>query len=59
VTALALYAFPYWLVEEAPLHPLWASIRLILAFGVPAGYAASQLWVTGTETVLDTTRASA
>jgi hypothetical protein len=35
---LALYAFPYTLVEQTPNHSLWSALRLGLAFGVPIGF---------------------
>jgi hypothetical protein len=36
--ALALYAFPYALVEQAPDHSVWSALRLGMAFGVPIGF---------------------
>src|SRR5206468_8988255 len=35
VTALALYAFPYALLEQAPGRWVWSVLRLAIAFGVP------------------------
>jgi hypothetical protein len=35
---LALYAFPYALVEQAPGHSAWSGLRLGMAFGVPIGF---------------------
>jgi hypothetical protein len=34
-TTMALYAFPNYLTEQAPLHWLWALLRLAIAHGVP------------------------
>jgi len=30
-TALAIYAFPHFLVAEAPMHNLWAALRIVVA----------------------------
>ena len=35
---LALYAFPYALTRQPPVHAIWPALRLGLAFGVPMGY---------------------
>jgi alpha-1,6-mannosyltransferase len=35
---LALYAFPYALVEQVPSHSAWSTLRLGMAFGVPIGF---------------------
>ncbi|HKX28152.1 MAG TPA: glycosyltransferase 87 family protein [Blastocatellia bacterium] len=34
-TVLALYSFPNFLVEEAPLNWLWAMLRIVIAHGIP------------------------
>ena len=34
-TALTLYAFPYYVVEVAPLHQLWAALRILIVHVVP------------------------
>ncbi len=34
-TALALYAFPNWLIEQAPMHWLWATLRIAIVHLIP------------------------
>jgi hypothetical protein len=36
--SLSLYAFPYFLVEQAPRHWLWATTRLAVALAIPLGF---------------------
>ena len=41
-TSLALYAFPYAMLEESPHRMVWRGMRLVAAFGVPIGFWISQ-----------------
>jgi len=34
-TALALYCFPYFVVEQAPLSWLWGTLQLVIVHGIP------------------------
>jgi hypothetical protein len=42
VSVLALYAFPYAVVEQSPHRMVWSAMRLVAAFGVPIGFWISQ-----------------
>jgi alpha-1,6-mannosyltransferase len=45
-TVIALYAFPFAMVETARHHELWAAVRLMLALGVPLAFGATYpIWV--------------
>jgi alpha-1,6-mannosyltransferase len=37
LTSLALYAFPHYVVNEAPLHSVWAALRIAIVHLVPLG----------------------
>ena len=41
-SVLALYAFPYAMLEESPHRMVWRAMRLVAAFGVPIGFWISQ-----------------
>jgi alpha-1,6-mannosyltransferase len=38
VSVLALYAFPYAVLEQSRHRMVWSAIRLVAAFGVPIGF---------------------
>ena len=40
-TVLSLYAFPAFAMGQAPLHRMWATLRIVLAHFVPLGFARS------------------
>jgi hypothetical protein len=42
VSVLALYAFPYAVLEQSPHRMVWSAMRLVVAFGVPIGFWISQ-----------------
>jgi hypothetical protein len=42
VSVLALYAFPYVLLEQSPHRMVWSAMRLFAAFGVPIAFWISQ-----------------
>jgi hypothetical protein len=42
LSVLALYAFPYAVLEQSPHHTVWSAVRLVAAFGVPIGFWISQ-----------------
>lgn len=45
-SAIALYAFPFAAVETAHRHEFWASVRLLIALGVPIAFGLGYpLWV--------------
>ncbi|SRR5216684_3581243 len=42
MSVLALYVFPYAVLEQSPHRMIWSAMRLIAAFGVPIGFWISQ-----------------
>jgi alpha-1,6-mannosyltransferase len=42
VSVLALYAFPYGVLEQSPHRMVWSAMRLFAAFGVPIAFWISQ-----------------
>jgi alpha-1,6-mannosyltransferase len=38
LSVLALYAFPYAVLEQSPHRMVWSAMRLVAAFGVPIGF---------------------
>jgi len=40
-TVFSLYAFPAFAMGQAPLHRMWATLRIVLAHLVPLGFARS------------------
>lgn len=43
-TALALYAFPNFVVEQAPLHWLWATLRIVIVHLTPLVLLSIAYW---------------
>jgi hypothetical protein len=42
VSVLALYAFPYAVLEQSPHRMVWSAARVVAAFGVPIGFWISE-----------------
>jgi hypothetical protein len=43
-TSLAIYAFPYFIVAEAPMHELWSALRISIAHTPPLVLLTRAFW---------------
>jgi alpha-1,6-mannosyltransferase len=44
-TSLSIYAFPYFIVSEAPLHEFWAALRISIAHAPPLILLMRAFWM--------------
>lgn len=54
-TSLAIYAFPYFILTEAPLHEYWSALRISIAHAPPLIMLMRAFW---TEAVRDPVEAA-